>query len=114
MLTVLSDLTPASAVLLSVSAAAAVSAPFYLAVDADLVDFDPRPTVRGALESGRLVPVWQAAVDAGHTVNRGIALAELHAKQARQRARLAVVSGLLLLVTHLDPTTAPKKGATHV
>jgi hypothetical protein len=105
-LTILSDMTPASAVFLAVGSYAGLSIPVLLLPDAHRSDFDPRPA---------LTSVWQAAVDAGHTANRGIALAELHAKQTRDRARLAAVSGLLLLVTHLDPTpAASKKGATHV
>lgn len=112
MLTTLADLTPASAVLLSVGGYAALSVPVLLFPGTTLADFDPRPAVRRALESGRLIPVWQAAVDAGHTANRGIATGQRAALQARDRTRLVAVSGLLLLVTHLDPTTsAPKKGA---
>jgi hypothetical protein len=112
-LTILSDLTPASAVFLAVGGYAGLSVPVLLFPGMTLADVDPRPVVRDALEFGRLQPVWQAAVDAGHTTNRGIALAELHAKQARDRARLALVSALLVAATHLSPS-ASKKGATHV
>lgn len=100
--TILSDLTPTGAVFLSVSGYAGLSIPVLLLPDAHRSDFDPRPA---------LTAVWQAAVDAGHTTNRGIALAELHAKQARDQVRLAVVSGLLLIVTHLDSSSVSKKGA---
>lgn len=69
---------------LGVGGYAAFSAPFFLLVDADLVDFDPRPavrraaeSVRGAAESGRLVPAWLAAVDAGHTAS-WVAASALH------------------------------------
>ena len=95
---------------LASSGYAAFSAVYFLLVDADRSDFDPRPAVRHALESGRLVPAWQAAVDAGHTTNRGIALAELRALQARDRARLAAVALLLVAATHLS-SSAPKKCA---
>jgi hypothetical protein len=98
---------------LASSGYAAFSAVYFLLVDADASDFDPRPAVRHALEAGPLVPVWQVVVDAGHTANRGIALAELHALQVRDRARLAAVALLLVAATHLS-SSAPKKGATHV
>ena len=96
---------------LASSGFSAFSAPYFLLVDADRSDFDPRPAVRRALETGPLVPVWQAVVDAGHTANRGIALAELRALHARDRARLAAVALLLVAATHLDSASAPKKGA---
>lgn len=35
---------------------------YFLLVDADRADFNPRP----ALEAGRLAPAWQVAVHAGH------------------------------------------------
>lgn len=38
----------------------AFSAPYFLLVDAALADFDPRPSVRRALESGRLDPLLVA------------------------------------------------------
>lgn len=50
----LAGLTPATAVFFSVETAAALAIPYYLTVDAAPVDFDPRPAVRRALESGRL------------------------------------------------------------
>ena len=52
---------------LAVAAYGAVSVPYFLAVDADLADFDPRPAVR------RAEPVvHEALVFAGHDVNRAI------------------------------------------
>jgi hypothetical protein len=118
------DLTPASAVCLSVSAFAAVSVPYYLTVDADLADFDPRPAVRRVVESGRLDPVWQVAVYAGHNLNRAIAtsqrlashalhgtslkVAGLTALNARDRVHLAVVNGLLVIARRFN---APKGSA---
>ena len=44
----------AQMVSLAVGLYAAASAPYFLLVDADLADFDPRPAVRRAVESGRL------------------------------------------------------------
>lgn len=64
---------------------------------ADLAYFDPRPWLDRA--GARLcVEIVRARFTAG---------------AACDRVRLAVVSGLLLIVTHLDPTSSvPKKGAS--
>lgn len=43
----------AASLSLGVGVHAALSVPYFLAVDADLVDFDPRPAVRRVLDSGR-------------------------------------------------------------
>jgi hypothetical protein len=51
----------------------ALSAVYFLLVDADARDFDPRPAVRRALETDRLRPAWQAAVNAGHDLDRLLA-----------------------------------------
>lgn len=67
------------------------SALYFLLVDADLADFDPRP----ALETGRLAPAWQIAVHAGHDFNRTIrSLAHASAEAYRDAAAL-----LLMLTT---------------
>lgn len=55
---------------LAFGAYGALSVPYFLLVDADLADFDPRPALARS-ES----PLWQAAVNAGHDVNRAIAAA---------------------------------------
>jgi len=55
----------------------ALSVPYFIAVDADLADFDPRP----ALETGRLAPAYQVAVHAGHDLNRCRASAERIVRQ---------------------------------
>ncbi|MFF3511590.1 hypothetical protein [Streptomyces sp. NPDC002573] len=49
---------------LGTSAYAAVSVPFFLLVDADLADFDPRPALSRLVESGRLDPLLVAVVNA--------------------------------------------------
>lgn len=55
----------------------------------------------------------QAAVHAGHDLNRAICLLTLHTAQVRDRARIALVTALLLAVAHLDPTSPiSKKGGT--
>lgn len=63
-------------------------------------DLDLRtPVVRAAGS------VHQAAVHAGHDVNRWLALALAHAAQLRDRARLILIAGLLLAVAYLDTTS---------
>jgi hypothetical protein len=56
---------------LGVSAHATFSVPYFLLVDADWADFDPRPAVRAVLESGRLDPALIAVVNVKHTVHAG-------------------------------------------
>jgi ABC-type phosphate/phosphonate transport system substrate-binding protein len=67
---------------LGVSGYAAFSAPYFLLVDAELRDFDPRPAVRRAIESGRydalLIAVANAKHDARATAER-VRRAPLHA-----------------------------------
>jgi hypothetical protein len=57
MTTLLADLNAAGAVSLATSLAASVAVLYFLLVDAltavSVADFDPRPVVRRALESGR-------------------------------------------------------------
>lgn len=53
---------------IAVSGYAALSAPYFVFVDADLADFDPRP----ALARTRS-PLWQGAVYAGHDLARAVA-----------------------------------------
>jgi hypothetical protein len=78
----LAHVTPASAVCLAVSVHAAYSIPYFLFVDARLADFDPRPAVRRAIESGRfdtvLTVVGPAKRDARHAPER-LVRAALHA-----------------------------------
>lgn len=61
---------------LGLSLSSAASVPFWLTYDAEFSDFDPRPaarccvhSVRVSLETGALVPAWEAAIDAGHSLN---------------------------------------------
>ncbi len=69
--------------------------------DADLTDLDPRPAVRRGLETGRLVPLWQAAVHAGHDVNRAAAAAKSATHEARAQAAFTLAALLILTI----PTT---------
>ncbi|MFI1728238.1 hypothetical protein ACH40E_03155 [Streptomyces acidicola] len=54
---------------LGVSVHGAFSVPYFLFVDADLADFDPRPAVRRAIESGRLDAALIAVTNARHTAH---------------------------------------------
>lgn len=49
---------------LAVGGYAALSAPYFVLVDADLADFDPRPLVARVAESGRVDPLLVAVVNA--------------------------------------------------
>ncbi len=49
---------------LGLSISSAVSVPFWLTYDADPCDFDPRPAVRRAIESGRFDPALCAVANA--------------------------------------------------
>ena len=89
---------------LGVGVHAALSVPYFLAVDADLADFDPRPAVARAvgrvrleLEHGRLVPAWQAAIDAGHALNWQIAAVHRHARLSLRDAAITAAALLALL-----------------
>lgn len=92
----------ASMVCLAASGWASFSAPYFVFVDADLADFDPRP----ALARTRS-PLWQGLVHAGHDANRALVVVELHAAQARDRARLVLVNALVAVLLRLN---APKGG----
>lgn len=98
MLTFLADLTPAAAVFLSVGVVFSGFVPVLLLAEARLTDFDPRPAVRRTAEA-----VHQAAVHAGHDVNRAIARLQLAALQLRDRTRLALYDALLAALHHLAP-----------
>jgi hypothetical protein len=89
---------------IAVSGYAAFSAPYFLLVDADLADFDPRPAVR------RAAPVVQEAlVFAGHDLNRAAASVRhdvaplvacfVHAVFAAREAARDAAALLILLTT---------------
>ena len=93
---------------IATSGYASFSVFYFLFVDADPCDFDPRPAVRRALETGRLVPVWRAAVDAGHTINRALATGQRvghHAAEHVRRASLRAAISVAALLALLFPTT---------
>ncbi|MFI5687833.1 hypothetical protein [Streptomyces sp. NPDC051636] len=53
---------------LGVGGYAALSVPYFLLVDADLADFDPRPAMSRLVESGRLDPLLVAVANVWHDV----------------------------------------------
>lgn len=94
MLTLLADLTPASAVCLSISIHAALSVPYYLLVESESArDFDPRPAVRRIAGA-----VHQGAVHAGHDLDRAYATSQRLAVHALRDAALTVAALLALLL----------------
>jgi hypothetical protein len=97
----LADLTPAAAVFLGVSAAGVVSIPALLFADAVAADFDPRPVVRRAIESGRYDPVLI-------TVGPMKADARRAAARARRIPRDAAISAAALLALLTTPKGTPR------
>lgn len=89
---------------LGVGVHGAFSVPYFLAVDADLADFDPRPAVRRcvcsvrvALEAGPLTPAWEAAITAGHDLNWQIAAVHRRARLSLRDAAISLAALLALL-----------------
>lgn len=86
---------------LGVGVHAALSVPYFLFVDADLADFDPRPAVSRALESGRVDLLLIAVADAKYDVRETASVARVFVADARQLAALslrdAALSGAALL-----------------
>lgn len=76
---------------------------YFLTVDADPCDFDPRPAVARALESGRFDGLLVAAGPVLADVRHRAGLLVLHVAQARDRARLAAVHTLLALTLRHTP-----------
>lgn len=72
---------------------------FFLTVDADPTDFDPRPALRRTVESGRLDPALITVVNARHTAHDTAA-------RVRSVGRNTAVSAaaLLMLLTASEAT----------
>jgi hypothetical protein len=81
----------------------AFSAPYFLLVDATARDFDPRPAVSRAIESGRYDQLLCAVANAKHDTHRAAEALALAALNVRDRARLAVIDALLAALRHLSP-----------
>lgn len=83
---------------LGVGVHAALSVPYFLAVDADLADFAPRPAVSRLVESGRVDLLLIAVADAKYDVREAV-----HASREACRD----LAALLILLT-----TSPKGAMT--
>jgi hypothetical protein len=70
------------------------SVPYFLAVDADLADFDPRPAVRRAIEAGRFDTALIAVTNARHTASG----ATVRARHIPRDAALSVAALLILTI----------------
>lgn len=95
---------------LAVALHASASVPYFLLVEAEYFAW-PRPVtaavdrVHGSMKSGRLMPVWQPVVHAGHDVNRAIGCGHRAAREARQRSALTVAALLMLLTSNAPEAT---------
>jgi hypothetical protein len=90
----------AAFLLLGVGVHAALSVPYFLAVDADLADFDPRPVLSRAVESGRVDLLLIAVADAKYDV-----------RATAERVRHALRDAAISLAALLMLLSAPPKGA---
>ncbi len=72
---------------------AALSVPYFLLVDAELADFDPRPALHRAVESGRLDSLLVAVANAKHDAR----VAAAHVKHAPRHAAISAAALLMLL-----------------
>lgn len=63
----------AAAISFGIASYAVLSVPVLLLADADPADFDPRPAVRRAIESGRLDPALIAVTNTRHAAHEAAA-----------------------------------------
>lgn len=77
---------------------AAVSIPFFLLVDADPADFDPRPVVWRLVESGRLDPLLIAVAAVKADVREALADARQFARLSLRDAAISLAALLALLL----------------
>jgi hypothetical protein len=82
---------------LGISVHAALSVPYFLTVDADLADFDPRPAVRRAIESGRLDPLLITVANVRFDGREMAADARAFARLSLREAALTAAALLALL-----------------
>lgn len=95
MLTFLAGLNAPAAVCLATSCCAAVTVPYFLLVG---VDFDLRPVVRRALESGRYDRLLIAVAGARYHEPRHAAPRSPLAKRAARDAALTLAALLILTI----------------
>lgn len=94
----------AAFLLLGVGAHGALSVPYFLAVDADLADFDPRPAVSRVLESGRLDLLLIAVADAKYDVREFVTDARQLAAFSLRDAAISLAALLALLFPASEAT----------
>lgn len=99
------DLTVPAAVCLALSGWASCASVLYLTHDAALADFDPRPAVSRAVESGRLDGALVTVANARYDARE---LASAVALDARLTARHAAVTGAALAALLLPATEATR------
>lgn len=87
----------AAFLLLGVGAHGALSVPYFLTVDADLVDFDPRPAVARVLESGRLDVALIVVANARYDVREFVTGARQLAAFSLRDAAISLAALLALL-----------------
>jgi hypothetical protein len=80
-----------------IGAHAAMSVPYFLTVDADLCDFDPRPAMSRVLESGRLDEALIVAANAKYDVRVFVADARQLTALSLRDAALTAAALLALL-----------------
>lgn len=98
----------ASMVCLATSVYAGLSVPYFVFVDADLADFDPRPAVSRLVESGSVDRLLIAVAGAKFDARQGIAEARESAVTAWQLAALSLRDAAmttLALLALLFPAT---------
>lgn len=78
---------------LGLSISSAASIPFWLFVDADLADFDPRPALARAVESGRYDRLLCVVANAKYDTHAAVA----RARRAPGDAAISAAALLLLL-----------------
>ncbi|MGW7495413.1 hypothetical protein ACWGKA_14075 [Streptomyces luteogriseus] len=80
----------AAAISFGIAGYGVLSVPYFLLVDADPADFDPRPALRRAIESGRYDPALIAVTNVRHTAHDA-------AERARRIPRDAAITAAALL-----------------
>ena len=76
---------------------AAMSVPYFLTVDADLADFDPRPAMSRLVESGRLDAALVLVANAKHDARESVADARQLAALNLRDAAISLAALLALL-----------------
>ncbi|MFF5842175.1 hypothetical protein ACFY74_11980 [Streptomyces massasporeus] len=75
----------AAAISFGIAGYGVLSVPYFLLVDADPADFDPRPALRRAIESGRYDPALIAVTNARHAASATLRLLHITAPEGATR-----------------------------